>query len=68
VLALDILISVYVVGMLRVLYGFGTVIGALMTKKSKNIAVETFDTPQGEGRGGYFPAQEYHFNMETQEK
>ena len=51
--ALEILISVYVVGMLRVLYGFGTVIGVLMAKKPKEQVLETFDTPQGEGRGGY---------------
>ena len=64
-LALEILISVYVVGMLRVLYGFGTVIGVLVAKKPKEQVLETFDTPQGEGRGGYLPAQEYHFNMEN---
>tara|TARA_Y100001937_G_scaffold123438_1_gene186303 strand:+ start:4793 stop:4978 length:186 start_codon:yes stop_codon:yes gene_type:complete len=51
--------------MLRVLYGFGTVIGELMTKKIDvaDITIDPLDA-QGEGRGGYLPAQEYHFDMD----
>ena len=53
---LELFLSIYVIGMLRVLYGFGAVVEFLTKPESR-----TTEVPQGEGRGGCLPAQEYHF-------
>ena len=62
---LELLITVYVVGMLKVLYVFGATISFLAGKKRREESSHTEHTTlsHGEGRGGYFPAQEYHFDM-----